>query len=270
MKRHRTSLPIVAALGALGATAVLVAAAGTGSAARQAAPGNTQPPTVTGTPSEGSTLTASNGQWTGSPTSFDYRWQRCDRDGGSCAAISGATQRTYVLKAVDAGNTLRVRVTARNADGENSVSSVPTALVKATPQPAATGCPAGTGAIQAEQLALPARLTIDQQQLSPGVVGGSSQSLSVRFRVSACGGRPVQGALVLVTAVPYNQFSVPSEQQTGADGWATLTMQRLQGFPAARRQQLLVMFARARKAGDDVLGGSSTRRLVSFPVRLSA
>ena len=269
MKR-RMPRPLIVALGALATTAIFIAAAGTGSAAKQAAPTNTQPPTVSGTPSEGSTLTASNGQWTGSPTSYDYRWQRCDTTGGSCAGISGAAQRTYVLKAVDNGNTLRVRVTAKNADGENAASSVPTAVVKAAPQPAPTGCPTGTGTIAVDQLTAPARLQIDQQQLTPGVVNRSAQSLTVRFRVSACGGRPVQGALVYVTAVPYNQFSVPSEQQTGGDGWAQLTMQRLRGFPAARQQQLLVMFTRARKSSENALGGISTRRLVSFPVSLTA
>ena len=142
MKR-RMPRPLIVALGALATTAIFIAAAGTGSAAKQAAPTNTQPPTVSGTPSEGSTLTASNGQWTGSPTSYDYRWQRCDTTGGSCAGISGAAQRTYVLKAVDNGNTLRVRVTAKNADGENAASSVPTAVVKAAPQPRSHGLPDG-------------------------------------------------------------------------------------------------------------------------------
>jgi hypothetical protein len=269
MKRRKSTVPFVAGLVALTATAVLVAAAGPGTAARQAAPTNTQPPTITGNASEGSTLTASTGTWTGSPTAYEYSWRRCDQTGGSCSAISGAVEKTYVLKPVDNGNTLRVRVTARNADGSNNVTSVPTAVVKAAPQAPATGCPSGTGAIPVDQVSSPARLNIDGQQLQPATVGGSTQSLSVRFRVSACGGRPVTGALVYVTAVPFNQFSIPSEIQTGSDGWAQLDLRRLRGFPAARQQQLLVMFARARKPSDNVLGGISTRRLVSFPVRLS-
>jgi hypothetical protein len=109
---------------------------------------------------------------------------------------------------------------------------------------------------------------VDGQQLAPSVVTSSTHVITARFHVSACGGRPVQGVLVYSAAVPFNQFTVPSEQPTGADGWATLTMRRLQGFPATRLQQLLVLFVRARKANENPLGGVSTRRLVSFPVDL--
>ena len=234
-------------------------------------PVNVGLPAISGTATVGSTLTASNGSWNGSPTSFAYAWSRCDTGGNSCSAISGATAQTYVLLTADTGSTLRVTVTATNAGGSTSSASSATAVVPAVPVPPATGCPAGTtGVIQVAAVTSPARLLLDGQSVSPAVVTPSAKTIEVHFRVTACGGRPVQGALVYATAVPYNQYSIPAEGRTGADGTVTLAMTQLSGFPAARQQRLLVVFARARKAGEPLLSGISSRRLVSFPVSLHA
>lgn len=256
------------ALAVLAATlGVFAAAAGLGTAARQVAPVNTVPPSISGTAQQSQTVTASNGTWTGAPTSFRYQWLRCNRGGNGCSDISGATERTYLVRSADVDRTIRVRVTATNNDGSTSATSAPTAVVTRSGA-GATGCPSGTGPVNITSLAPPARLTVDGQSLAPTPVGRTTRTLTARFRVSACGGRVVQGALVYVTATPYNQFSIPPEQATGADGWAQVSMNRLSGYPATPRQQLLVMFVRARKNGETLLGGVSTRRLVSFPVNL--
>jgi len=264
-------------LGLVSIVAGLVAVMLTGTAGlavTQVRPMNTQPPTIGGTPQVGSTLTAREGTWTGNPTDYDYAWRRCDADGGSCALINNASERTYVVKNTDAGNTIRVVVTAQNADGRRNATSVPTAVVReaATPPPPSptTGCArTGTGPVPANEIKPPERLSISGQQVSPGVIGGSTQEIVARFRITACNGRAVQGALVFVTAVPYNMFSVPPEATTGADGFAELRLNRQRGYPASPRQQLLVMFVRGREPGGNLLGGISTRRLVSFPVNLS-
>ena len=257
------------------ASVVLAVGAGVvvsaGSAAGVVRPANLDPPQITGTAQTGSTLTATEGRWSGSPTDINLQWRRCDENGGSCSNISGAEGKTYVLKTVDVGNTLRVTATAMNADGSRTATSVPTAVVKAAttpPPPSGNGCQGAGATVQISGLAPPERLNVDRASSDPAVVGGSTDHVSLRVRISACDGKPVQGALVYVTAVPYNQFSVPPEATTGADGVAELSMNRLRGYPATPRQQLLVFFIRARKQGESLLGGISSRRLVSIPVDL--
>jgi hypothetical protein len=111
---------------------VLLAAlafAATGFAATAAAPANTSPPTIAGTTQVGQTLTAGNGTWSNAPTSFAYQWLRCNGGGNSCDAVANGTQQTYTLVAADEGSTMRVRVTATNADGSSSAQSEQTAAV---------------------------------------------------------------------------------------------------------------------------------------------
>ena len=238
----------------------------TASVTTQAGPPNTAPPTITGSAVVGEKLTANPGTWTGTGIAFAYLWSRCDAAGATCADITTATQSTYTLVTADSGKTLRVKVTGTNASGSNSVTSAQTAVVTSGGT-SPTGCPTGTGPIDVDDLSPPARLQVDKQQITPAVVTPGTRTIRIRFHVSACKGRSVEGALVYATPTPYQQFTA-TEQPTAADGWAILTMRQLRYFPASGQQQLLVVFVRARKSGEDLLAGISTRRLVSFKVNL--
>ncbi|MGI0083678.1 MAG: hypothetical protein ACREBQ_01205 [Nitrososphaerales archaeon] len=77
-------------------------------------PVNTVPPTISGTPQVGQTLTATSGAWTNLPTSFAYQWNRAR------TAILGAIASTYVPVAGDIRNTLTVSVIATNATGSSA------------------------------------------------------------------------------------------------------------------------------------------------------
>lgn len=240
----------------------------TAAIAEASPPSNTVLPTISGTVQVGSTLTADQGTWSNDASSYAYMWSRCDASGGSCAAISGASGQTYQLKQVDVGTTLRMTVTATNTAGSTPATSAPTAVVPSPTAPVVDGCPTGTGGMQVTDVGPPARLAIDGQTVTPTLVTLSATTIQLHFRVTACQGRPVAGALVYATAVPFNQYSVPPEGTTGADGGVNLIMtQRI--FPAASQQQNLVVFVRARKPGEPIAGGISTSLLVSFPVSLS-
>lgn len=263
--------------GAFGAgiTAVVACAlalgAGLGAAASSAKPTNVHPPTISGTPQEGKTLTGDRGDWNNNPTDYNYAWLRCDKNGGSCAAISGAHSRTYVLTTADVANTIRFRVTAKNADGTTNATSVPSAVVTAGAPPPApsppTGCPANGNPDQVGQMSLPARLILDQFDPQPSTLGGSTQSFVLRVHVTSTCGGPVQGALVYGTPTPFNQFG-ETQSNTGSDGWATLTFGRQPNFPVNGKQQILAMFLRASKPGENVLAGITGTRLVNVPVNL--
>ena len=115
------------------------------SGASAASPQNTTPPSITGTAREGQTLTASNGSWSNTPTSFTYQWQRCASDGTGCGDITGATSQTYAVVAADVGHTVRVVVTAVNADGKTPATSAATDVVGSKNGPSNTVKPSVTG-----------------------------------------------------------------------------------------------------------------------------
>jgi len=125
--------------------ALLVVAGVVAAVASAAAPANTAKPTISGTEKAGSTLTASNGTWSNSPTAYTYQWRRCATDGTACGDITGAVSKTYTLTTGDVHHTVRVVVTAKNADGSASATSDPTGVIGSTNGPTNTVKPAVSG-----------------------------------------------------------------------------------------------------------------------------
>jgi hypothetical protein len=101
--------------------------AGIVASALPAAPVNTVAPSISGSAIVGSTLTAADGTWTGTPTpTFTYAWKK---DG----VANGSTASTYVPVTGDIGSVIAVTVTGTNASGPASATSAATAAVTALP-----------------------------------------------------------------------------------------------------------------------------------------
>lgn len=226
----------------------------------QYGPTNTAKPTISDTtPQTGQTVTASPGTWGGDqPITFTYQWQRCNTAGASCTAIAGATAQTYTLQAADAGSTLRVAVTGRNAVGTSTATSDQTAVATR-----------GTGPIAVENVSPPNRLLISQVRFAPRRLSyGRTQTFTVTVRVvETSGRRPVSGALVFLRSTPV-VTTTPGERATDANGSITYTVHTERDFRQLFRPGYnLQFFVRARKGGEDPLAGVSTRRLVQVAIR---
>ena len=223
------------------------------------APSNVSPPTISGAPQQGQTLSAAHGTWNGGqPQTYVYQWRRCDSVGGSCVDIGGATAATYVPTADDIGHTLRVRVTARNSIGARSSTSTPTGVVSKG------GVPSGQ-TININDVSLPNRLIIDRLQFNPAILRSHS-AFTARFHVSDSQNHPVQGALVFVVGIPFGNTTTPPEQATGADGWVTFVIRPTSRLKITSNGNQ-PFFVRARKPTDRLIAGVSTRRLVNLAVR---
>lgn len=267
----RRYLPRIAAAGVTIAAivAALTAITGTGFAQSNAAqasyaPVNTAPPAIGGTPQVSQSLTASPGTWTSDTTPTNaYQWQRCNAQGASCAAISGASAQAYTVQSTDVGATLRVVVTATNTTGSTSATSAQTAVVADSGPAGAIKLPNGKTSIPAASATN--RLVIDGVKFTPGRLTNRSP-FTGRIHVSDTSGNVVRDVLVKITGLPYAWARSPAEAQTDQTGWATLTITPTRNLPLGGHNAL-VMFVRARVEGQPLLAGISNRRLVQVTVR---
>jgi hypothetical protein len=142
------------------------------------------------------------------------------------------------------------------------LAAVGMAATSATPN----GCPTNKSVKTAPiaDLSPPARLQIVAFDVLSGPINEGTDTFTLKVRVGSTCSVDIKGASVYVTAVPYNQFSIPAEELTGDEGTATLVFRRDANFPASDQQQQLTLFVRATKPGEDPLAGVSTRRLVAI------
>jgi hypothetical protein len=136
---------------------------------------------------------------------------------------------------------------------------------RGTTAPGPNGCPTNKSAKTAPiaELAPPARLQIVAFDVLSGPINAQTNSFTMKVRIGSTCSVNIKGASVYVTAVPYNQFSIPTEELTGDDGTTILVFHRDANFPASSKQGQLTLFIRATKPGEDPLAGVSTRRLVA-------
>jgi hypothetical protein len=226
-------------------------------AAAGSVPADLVKPTISGDPRDGVTLTASPGTWSGTqPISFAFQWSRCDQNGAACAALAGATASTYTVNANDVGHRMVVRVSAKNNKGSSAADSDATAIVA----PAKSG----GAAVSVTTISLPDRLVVDNVKFVPNPIR-TRGPVSARFHVSDLRGFAIQGALVYALGLPYGWVRGAPEVATDSSGWATVTLRPTAAMPLGTGA--LVVFVRARKPGDSLLAGVSTRRLVQASIR---
>jgi hypothetical protein len=227
-----------------------------------AAPRATSAPVVSGSARVGSTLSAGLGSWSSAAAlTFSYQWARCDPAGRNCAPIPGATGQTYVPSEADAGHRLIVQVKGQSSQGTGYANSGPTGLVISAAQ-----APASPASVPVSALSLPSRLVIDRVIFTPRAIRSRRTPLVAHVHVSDTrSGRAVSGALVYAIGVPFNRLSSESEVQTDSTGWATISFAVRPTWPL-KRGYLVVVLVRARKPGEPVLAGISTRRFVSVRV----
>lgn len=158
-------------------------------------PSSAGPIEVWGEAVEGQVVNPGDSSWGGRAGTVElrYRWLRCDAAAGGCAELPAASGYTYALTAADVGSRLRVRVTATNARGHDTVTSEPTAVVAGDGQkdpvepatvplaggdvggaagddpagPCANGCPVAPTVAKLVLLGIPRR--IDRGALRKGV-----------------------------------------------------------------------------------------------------
>jgi Bacterial Ig-like domain (group 3) len=171
------------------------------------APLNTAPPTISGSPMQGETLTEAHGAWSNTPTSFAVQWEDCDSTGANCAPIANATDQTYTLTSTDVGHTIMVQEIATNGGGPSTAaSSNPTAVVTALATDPAPLIPASIITPSSTALTVVPNTAVTNQDVILGatVTSAATPQGTITFNdegtpISGCSRLPVNSQPTIVT-----------------------------------------------------------------------
>ncbi|MBV9002064.1 MAG: Ig-like domain repeat protein [Solirubrobacterales bacterium] len=151
-------------------------------------PTNNSPPTISGTPQQGQTLTEVNGSWANSPTSYSYQWERCDGAGKACTTIAAATGQTLQLTAADVGHTIVVEETATNAAGAGQPAPSAATGVVTTPTVTTVTTPTSAPVVN-QAVTLIAAVTSSDSAVPPS---GAVTFWDGGAAIAGCANAPVQ------------------------------------------------------------------------------
>jgi len=138
-------------------------------------PDLSSPPTISGSPDQSLTLSATSGTNSGgAAASSTYQWQDCTTTNtSSCTDIVGATSSTYVLAGADVGAYVAVVETMTNANGQSQARSNETAEITVPTAPDLSSNPTVSGTAQRG----------DTLTASAGTnVGGPAASMTYQWR----------------------------------------------------------------------------------------
>lgn len=232
------------------------------------APISTLAPALGGTTAVGTQIAVGTGQWDGAPSTFGYRWLRCDADGQGCAPIAGADDPTYTLTAADAYHRLAAEVAAENPSGDATARSATSARIADadghTAPPSgklgAPGAPGGSGAGGIDGLANP--IGDREGHVANGAGATGSARIELAFRLP--GGRTATRV-----RSPHSRRWVLVGRLVGADGQGVANARLAAAWKIAGRDWVAHGGVRTEANGSFALplpvGPSRQVKLVYFP-----
>ena len=196
-------------------------------------PVNTAPPSVSGSPTVGATLTAHHGTWSpASHLSYHYQWLAAG------VAVPGATHSTYHATTADLGKTLAVTVTVTRGPRTAHVTSAPTTPVTAAAATAlfALSAPrvSGTAAVDSTLTVSPGTWSVPGATFSYVWTSGSrlvAQTASPTLKVPESVFKQPLALTVVASRAGYanGQATVPVTTKVMAGTWAAIPDPRIKG-----------------------------------------